>query len=313
MEDNIERKRLIFSLDLEDHTGRYRADGRFVSVTLQILDFLDQLAISGTFFIVGRVAESCSSLVTDIARRGHEIACHSYDHTPIAHQTPIDFKLATQRAKQVLEDRVGKEVLGYRAPIFSLTAETDWATEVLKDIGFAYSSSVLPARNPLYGYPEAPKRPFRWSSGLLEFPCPVKKWGALEIPYLGGIYLRYLPLPVIKKTLQSSLGDAFPWIYIHPYDFDHEENFSFSPGVPRWVSILLWLNRKSTLSRISSLFDGTATTTFGKLADSLDLSVLPEYEPVSLPIDSSQHNSLNMAVHDSLEIIMNQHEAQKIQ
>src|SRR5690554_7127094 len=47
-------------------------------------------------------------------------------------------------------------VLGYRAPTFSLVPATVWATEVLVEEGFAYSSSVLPAKNLLHGFPGAP-------------------------------------------------------------------------------------------------------------------------------------------------------------
>ena len=48
-----------------------------------------------------------------------------------------------------------------------------WAVDVLGDLGFSYSSSVLPTRHPLFGDPGAPAVPFRWPNGLVELPCPV--------------------------------------------------------------------------------------------------------------------------------------------
>jgi polysaccharide deacetylase family protein (PEP-CTERM system associated) len=279
----VETRTLIFSLDLEDHTGAYRRDGRFVSITHGILDFLDSLSITGTFFAVGKAAESCTSLIAEVARRGHEVACHSYDHTPLEKQTPVSFLNATQRAKKLLEDCIGCRVKGYRAPIFSLTEKTLWAPDLLRELGFMYSSSVLPAKNPLYGYPTAPRNPFRWSNGLIEFPCPVTDWGPVAMPFLGGIYLRYLPLPVIRMALNSRIDRSTPWTYCHPYDFDYQEGFSLYPGVPAWASLLLCFNRRATFSRVESLFEGATTTQFNTLTSALAHSNLPTYDPLSAP------------------------------
>jgi peptidoglycan/xylan/chitin deacetylase (PgdA/CDA1 family) len=46
-----------------------------------------------------------------------------------------------RRCKAVLEDLTGKEVVGYRAPSFSIT---DWAINILQELGFTYDSSAFP-------------------------------------------------------------------------------------------------------------------------------------------------------------------------
>ena len=84
--------------------------------------------------------------------------------------------------KHFLEDLTGQEIIGYRAPVFSLTNQTIWTLDILNELGFVYSSSVLPASNPLNGFPNTPKTPFYWANGLLEIPVPVAQIGPFTIP-----------------------------------------------------------------------------------------------------------------------------------
>jgi hypothetical protein len=55
---------------------------------------------------------------------------------------------------KILYDAGVKRIYGFRAPIFSITEKTLWVYKALVDIGFVYSSSVLLAENPLYGWLE---------------------------------------------------------------------------------------------------------------------------------------------------------------
>ena len=43
-------------------------------------------------------------------------------------------------------------VIGYRAPSWSITAESLWALDVLAEEGFVYDASIFPIRHDLYGY-----------------------------------------------------------------------------------------------------------------------------------------------------------------
>src|SRR6185369_6313990 len=126
-----EDDRLVFTLDLEDHIGTYEPDARFVASTISVLDLLDSLHVRGTFFVVARIAETHPRLVREVASRGHEIGCHSYDHLPIAMETPTSFVTKLRCAKDLLEQVVGQKVAGFRAPIFSLTRATVWAVDVI--------------------------------------------------------------------------------------------------------------------------------------------------------------------------------------
>ena len=86
----------------------------------RLLALLDDKKVRGTFFILGWIAERSPQLIREIAAAGHEIACHGMSHKLIYKQSREEFRQETRRSKQLLEDLVGKAVLGYRAASFSI-------------------------------------------------------------------------------------------------------------------------------------------------------------------------------------------------
>lgn len=253
------RAPVLFSLDLEDHLEQYPADGgRYQDITMRLLDVLEQRGVRGTVFTVGRVAETAPWLVQEVARRGHEVACHSQNHVPLTRETAASFREGTARAREALQQASGQPVAGYRAPVFSLTPAVAWAVPLLEELGFTYSSSIMPVRHPLHGFPGAPRRPFRWHGRLVEFPCPVARLGPLTLPFLGGIYLRYLPLGLVRRWLVQVPTPA--WTYLHPYDFDGAEGYRRFPDRSVLLSLLLSARRGGTLDKLAALLprhDGT--------------------------------------------------------
>ena len=273
---------ITVTLDVEDHLGVYGATGRYVDNTRRILAFLKERQVRGTFFVVGRIGEVAPWLVREIVLAGHEVACHSLAHVPLDRETPASFRESTGRAKDALEQAGGVPVSGYRAPIFSLTPRTRWAVDALAALGFAYSSSILPARHPLYGFPGAPRSPFRWPTGLVEFPVPLARVGPVSLPYLGGIYLRVVPAWLVHRWARARPGDLL-WTYLHPYDFDADEPYTPMPDTAAWVSRLLWFNRKGTWAKLAGLLALGAGKPLGELAaDPVFAAGLPRLEaPVS--------------------------------
>lgn len=261
---------LVFTLDLEDHTKKYQSSGRFIANTERWLDFLDELQILGTFFVVAEAARTKPDLVRKISQKGHEIASHSLNHTELTRQKPESFVKTERQAKEILEQTIGEEIKGFRAPVFSLTAKTTWALEVLKELGYVYSSSVVPAKNPLNGFPGISRKPFKWSNGIIEFPCPIVSIGPVAIPYLGGIYLRYLPLS-LSKTYISKSSDEILWTYVHPYDLDAEEPFTRFPDASIWTSLLLWKMRNRTLPKLKEILS-SGNRRFADLLDTVHVS-----------------------------------------
>lgn len=250
-------RKITFSFDLEDHRPQtpqgLNWPKRFPDNTRKVLDFLDEYEIRGTFFTVGNLARPEKTLIRDVVTRGHEVACHSWDHTPIAEQEPYVFKRHSGDAKAALEDATGTPVVGYRAPIFSLVKKTTWAAELLSELGYHYSSSVLPAKNPLFGFPEAPLTPFKWPCGLTEIPAPIARIGPVTVPFLGGIYFRYLPLALIRKYARTNDERIPLWHYSHPYDFDLDEPYFRINGASHATSVALWFKRGGTFHKLAAL------------------------------------------------------------
>jgi polysaccharide deacetylase family protein (PEP-CTERM system associated) len=116
--------------------------------------------VQATFFVLGWIAERYPGLVRRIQKEGHEIACHGYAHQLVYTQSRDEFRQDIKRAKSILEDITGSEVIGYRAPSYSITNKLQWAFEVLVEEGFKYDSSIFPIRHDFYGIPNAPRFPF---------------------------------------------------------------------------------------------------------------------------------------------------------
>jgi polysaccharide deacetylase family protein (PEP-CTERM system associated) len=116
--------------------------------------------VKATFFCLGWIGERYPGLIREIENQGHEIACHSYDHQLVYNMTPEEFRQDIRRSKKILEDIVGTEVIGYRAPSYSITHKSLWAFQILAEEGFRYDSSIFPIHHDRYGIPNAPRFPF---------------------------------------------------------------------------------------------------------------------------------------------------------
>jgi polysaccharide deacetylase family protein (PEP-CTERM system associated) len=148
--------------DWEKYPSRVEANTR------RSIALLEGAGYKGTFFVLGWVAKHFPHLVKRIAAGGHEIGCHSSEHRRVFQMTPQEFREDTVRAKQTIEDAAGVPVRGYRAPNFSITADSLWAFDILIEAGFIYDSSIFPVHHPNYGLPCLPRTPF-----LVQTPSSV--------------------------------------------------------------------------------------------------------------------------------------------
>jgi polysaccharide deacetylase family protein (PEP-CTERM system associated) len=182
--------------------------------------------IRATFFFLGWVAERFPALVRSAKELGHEIGCHSYWHRPVYTLSPAEFREDTCRAKAVIEDIAGTRVFGYRAPSFSLTASTEWAAEILAQLGFVYDSSVHPIAHDLYENRDAPRFPYALGrSGMLEIPISTVSVGKSNLPFSGGGYFRILPYGYTRWAIRkANRADHTPVVfYLHPWEIDPEQ------------------------------------------------------------------------------------------
>ncbi len=54
----------------------------------KVLDLLDRYGIPATFFVPAWTAETYPEQCKEIARRGHEVACHGHRHVPLGAEPP---------------------------------------------------------------------------------------------------------------------------------------------------------------------------------------------------------------------------------
>lgn len=190
-----------------------------------ILDFLKDLNVTATFFIVGELAEKFPETIKMISEEGHEIAFHGLYHEPLWRLTPKKFAKELRIFKSYYPN-----CIGFRAPSFSLNNSTRWALKVLKENGFLYDSSVFPAWSPLYGVPNAPIKPYKPSLSdltvedrnelLWEFPLTVCSILKLRIPAAGGFYLRFMP-SIVKIAIRKLNNYQIPAIiFVHSWELD---------------------------------------------------------------------------------------------
>jgi polysaccharide deacetylase family protein (PEP-CTERM system associated) len=268
---------LSVTFDLEDSRRSSAQEERFVAMSDRFLQFAADRHITATVFVVGEIARSHPALVRRVAAAGHEVALHGLRHVPLGVVGRGKLRAELHEGRMLLEDAAQAPVTGFRAPIFSLTPATAWAVEDIRDAGFRYSSSVLPAVSPLHGWPGAPRTPFRWHNSVLELPCPVAGVGRLCVPYLGGIYMRYVPTRVAALALARQPAGAVAWTYCHPYDLDPDEPFGLLPASGWLTSRLVHTRRGATLRRLDALLAaaGGAGPTLAQVSERLAADDLP--------------------------------------
>ena len=227
------------SVDVEEHfqVGAFetviaRSDwsehrSRVVKNTERCLDMFARHGVSATFFTLGWVAERSPQLLRDIAGAGHEIASHGYAHDRVHSLTPAEFRADLRKTKALLEDAAGTEVIGYRAPSFSIGKANAWALDVLAEEGYVYSSSVAPIQSDHYGWREAPRFAHRPVSGagLVEIPVSTVEYAGRRMACGGGGFFRLLPYAVSTWALDRLNGvDGQPGMfYFHPWEIDPDQ------------------------------------------------------------------------------------------
>ncbi len=184
---------------------------RIVRNTQRLLDILDQHNTKATFFVLGWTAEHYPFLVKEIQARGHEIACHGYNHKPIFKMNRHEFKEDLEKAVNAIKKATGFVPKGFRAPSFSVRKDTLWALDVLKQKGFEYDSSMVPVSHPDYGIKGIPNKPFE-IKGVKEYPIST----SYGFP-VGGGYFKAYPYWFTKFLLKQNRHAVF---YIHPWEFD---------------------------------------------------------------------------------------------
>lgn len=277
--------------------------------TDKVLALLDEAETEATFFVLGWVAERCPGLVRRIAEAGHEVASHGYGHQRVTNQCRDEFRQDVRRSKAILEQLTGQEVLGYRAPSYSISRETFWAFDELFEAGYRYDSSIFPIKHDFYGIPDWPRfsgyavkssAGGDWRSAadgegakraLYEVPITTLRLAGKSLPIAGGGYFRLFPYAFTRWGLCRINGEEKrPFVfYLHPWEFDPDQPRMVRAG---WKSNLRhYLNLQKTEQRFRKLLKDFTFSPLGcflpvefqAIASPLG-AVIQEKEPRSRPL-----------------------------
>ncbi len=184
-----------------------------------LLETLDLAGARATWFVLGEVARQVPERIREAAAAGHEIACHGDLHLRANDRSPADFRADIARAKAQLEQLVGRQVQGFRAPEWSLRRADNPRLRLVAECGFRYDSSLAPALGSgSAANPTGPRR-LRWRDGLTLLELPPLVWGgALRLP-VGGWCGRRTPLAWLRAAIRAAQEQGeLPLLTVHPWE-----------------------------------------------------------------------------------------------
>ena len=180
-----------------------------------------------TFFVLAWVAERLPDLVREIYSRGHEVASHGYYHRLCNIEPEEDLKKDLINSKKLLEDIIGAQVYGYRAPNFSID---NGVLQLIEKCGYAYDSSFNSFEmNKRYGQIDLGAHEkngisFKISDTFHELPISNIKLGDFTLPWGGGGYFRLIPFFFFRYGVQTALKKENAYLfYIHPWEIDPDQ------------------------------------------------------------------------------------------
>lgn len=236
---------------------------RVLRNTERLLKILSNHKTKATFFVLGWLAERVPELISEIEVEGHEIGTHGYSHTSLTEMTLRSFEEDLKKALDVTRRCVKQEILGFRAPSFTITSATLWALQILKDNGIRYDSSVFPLGfHPDYGIPDAPLSIHKLDNSLIEVPLTTVEVLGKRIP-CGGGYFRLYPYGLTKALLKRCNREGRPAVfYLHPWELD--------PAQPRVKlgpinTLRHYYNLDKTAARVDRLLTDFRFTSIRKL------------------------------------------------
>jgi peptidoglycan/xylan/chitin deacetylase (PgdA/CDA1 family) len=223
------------------------------------------------------MARKFPATISNIAEAGHEISCHGDHHITLNQLEPSAFAADLRANRDAIESTGAPRPTGFRAPIFSMTKQSSWAYRVLDDEGFVYSSSVLPASNPLFGWPEFGTE-IRRVDGIIELPVTLASVLGYSLPLFGGTYFRVLPYWLVQREFRNAIASRPVLAYFHPYDVDSSQPWSMNAGVNGnlFLNSLLFLRRRSLIPRLMRLLSqSSARQTYSEFVARFKPGALP--------------------------------------
>jgi peptidoglycan-N-acetylglucosamine deacetylase len=197
-------------------------DSRVETTTMRVLDECEAAGITGTFFIVGWVAERYPQIVAAILARGHEIGSHSYWHRRVYELTEAEFAADLDASVDALHAAGAREVRTFRAPEWSINGRSVWALDTLVRRGFTRDASMAPVR--IVGdvaFRRDPHVRATAAGSIVEIPPMVADRFGAAMPMGWGWGLRMTsPRRLLRKIETANAHDSPAVLTIHPWELD---------------------------------------------------------------------------------------------
>ena len=190
--------------------------------TRLLLDDLDAAGITGTFFVVGWVAERYPELVAAILTAGHEVGSHSFWHRRVFELDRATFAADLTESVRALNAAGAPAITAFRAPEWSINRRSDWALEALVRQGFTVDASMAPVR--IVGSVLSPRGPHLRETPagpIVEMPPLVADRFGQAMPMGWGWGLRMsAPSRVLKEIERANQAGRPAVLTIHPWELD---------------------------------------------------------------------------------------------
>ena len=233
------KKTAVLSMDVEEwyHLDYIRELSNSPNYSMmdglhRYIDLLDRFKLTSSFFVLGEIAYDLRKTLNLINDKGHDIGSHGWDHKRPLNMSLKDFKHDIVKSKNMLENIIGKEIIGYRAPCFSLDRKR---LNIIYESGYKYDSSRIDfGLHPLYGKInmdgfENYSKNIYMKDNFFEFEVSTTKFINKNIPISGGGYLRILPWFFTNSLLQNYLSNNELYVfYIHPFEFSKKKSPSLN-------------------------------------------------------------------------------------
>lgn len=239
---------------------------RVVENTKRLLDLFEKKEVVATFFILGEVAKAFPELVKNIASKGHELGIHGYSHKTYYKLSRQELVEEITTAKKLVEDAAGIEVVGHRAPEFSIGKNNLWVLDELLEAGIKYDSSIFPTSFGRYAWPSFSKDIDYYTTPnnqkIIEAPLSVFEFAGKNFPACGGSYMRLFPFLYTNKAIAKIQKQRPINIYMHPQEIDMPPYQDFymklinaSPFKKRMQIKKYWINRSSVYPKLTRLLN----------------------------------------------------------
>jgi hypothetical protein len=214
----------VFTVDVE---GMPLKSGSFdyssiVNGIPQLLDLFREYGVKSTFFLTSDVAENVADTIKEVISRGHEIACHGFEHRLLNLNSREEQFRYIKEATEIIGENIHITPIGFRAPVNKVNEKT---LGVLAELSYKYDSSVAPSSRILnkYSIPNAPLTPYRPSMSNLSQrgESPVVEIPLSSLPWTGiPVRLSYIMLFGLDffKFFLPKLKQNIVLILLHPYE-----------------------------------------------------------------------------------------------